>query len=208
MQIVIFDMDGTLIDSRHDIAESINHVRKLRGMTPLSEPEITRILNDPDAKSTKALYGTDVYEAADRAHFEAHYHEQCLRGLKLFDGVATLLQSLADRGVKMAVATNASRAFAERMLENIGVAHYFETMIGASCVPRPKPAPDMLFEVFKRLGYQPTKERAVFVGDSAKDMLSAKAAGIEGIFVEWGYGECGGHAACRIDTPEGLLTLA
>lgn len=207
MQIVIFDMDGTLIDSRYDIAESINYVRVARGFEPLSEPEITRILNDPNAKSAKVFYGTDGYDAADRVRFEAHYYEQCLKSLRLFDGVAQMLERLSDRGVKMAIATNATRAFAERMLSHVGIARYFETMIGASCVARPKPAPDMLFELFKRMDYKPTRAKAVFVGDSAKDMLSAKAAGVTGVFVRWGYGECGGHADRRIDSPEELLTL-
>ena len=207
MQIIIFDMDGTLIDSRHDIAESINFARKQKGLEPLSEPEITRILNDPAAQSAKALYGTDGYSAADRENFESHYHRQCLMGLKLFEGIAELLETLANQNIRMAIATNASRAFAERMLAHARVDRFFETMIGASCVPRPKPHPDMLYEVFKRLDYRPSEGRALFVGDSAKDMLSAKAAGIEGVFVRWGYGECGGHADRRIDSPGELLGL-
>ncbi|MDR2153275.1 MAG: HAD family hydrolase [Helicobacteraceae bacterium] len=200
--IVIFDLDGTLTDSKDNIAASINYARTRKGLPPLDRGEIIEKINALTFQSTKFLYGEDASEA-DHKIFEERYEKACLNDLKLYDEIAELLQALNDRGVKMAVATNATSAFARIMLDYAGVSRYFAAMIGADCVSNPKPAPDMLYLALNKLGGNPNE--AIFLGDSGKDMKAAKAAGVTGIFAAWGYGIASEFADCAIQTPMELL---
>lgn len=204
MKTILFDMDGTLLDSQADIAASINHTRQARGLEPLALEVITRAINDPAINAAELLYGEKEYTALDRDRFEAHYHEQCLDTVALYEGVDELLEALKARDCVLAVATNANRRFAERMLSHLGIDHHFGAILGAGCVPKAKPHPDMLHEARRRLGCG-DPARAVMVGDNEKDMLAARAAGIKGLFAHWGYGSGSALAAAAFDHPHALL---
>ncbi|MDR2638340.1 MAG: HAD family hydrolase [Helicobacteraceae bacterium] len=196
--IVIFDLDGTLVDSGDNIGESINYARARKGLPPLKRDEIIAKVNALTFESAKFFYGENAGEA-DHKIFEAHYEKACLNNLKLYDGITDLLKALSDRGVKMAVATNATSGFARIMLDYAGVSRYFAAMVGADCVANPKPAPDMLYLTLDRLGG--ASKEAIFLGDSLKDMKAARAAGITGVFAEWGYGVKNALAERSIQKP-------
>ncbi|MCD6190164.1 MAG: HAD family hydrolase [Sulfurimonas sp.] len=187
-KIVIFDMDGTLLDSKKDITISVNHIRKRHyNLEPLSEEFIVEAINMEVRNLPKLFYGTEEYKDSDRVLFEQHYYKQCVQNPYLYEGIKELLQELVSSGVKLSVATNAPTIFAHRMLNSLGVDELFDVIIGADKVKISKPNPQMLFEILNHYEYDEKKDRAWMIGDNSKDMLSAKNAGINAMFATWGF---------------------
>lgn len=187
-RIAIFDMDGTLIDSGHDITVSINHVRSTRyALSPLSVTEVVDAINAPVRNLADIFYGTQLYEPQARELFEAHYYDQCVRNVRLYEGVAELLISLKGADFSLGVATNAPGIFARRMLAHLGVDRHFDLILGADDVDSPKPDPQMVVRHLEHHGYVSGTDYAWMIGDNSKDMDAAKNAGIPGIFAAWGF---------------------
>jgi len=206
-KIVIFDMDGTLIDSKKDITISINYVRKVNhNLEPLSEEFVVKAINTQERNLAKLFYNTDTYETKDRVLFEKHYKEQCIENPYLYEGVLELLETLKADGVNLSVATNAPTLFAKTMLEHLEVASLFDVIIGADEVKESKPNPEMLLRILQHYNYDATKDEAWMVGDNSKDMLSAKNAGIKAIFAAWGFSAHGEHSLV-VKEPKEILCL-
>ncbi len=207
MQVVIFDMDGTLIDSQHDITTSINHVRQAHhGLGPLLSEFVVEAINRHQRNLPKLFYGTDLYHDRDKLLFEEHYHEQCVQNPRLYDGVRTLLEKLEEEDIRLAVATNAPSKFARRMLTHLGVAERFTWIIGADMVENPKPDREMLHQILQGFGFEHGRDSAWMIGDNSKDMEAAVNAGISGVFVTWGF-SIEGEGDHVIDDPKRLLEI-
>lgn len=185
MKIVIFDMDGTLVNSGQDITTSINYVREhCYHLAPLSKGYILEVINRPVRNLAKLFYEREAYEPKAREMFEAHYDAQCVDAVHLYEGIYPLLERLKSRDYHLNVATNAPTPFAQKIIAHVGIDHFFDYIIGADRVQKSKPDPQMLEFI---LSQYPTISKAVMVGDSPNDMLAAKAANIEAVFVRWGF---------------------
>jgi len=202
-KIIIFDMDGTLIDSKKDITISINYVRKTNhNLPPLSEAFVVDAINKEVRNLPKLFYNTQMYEERDRKLFEHHYKKQCIVHSSLYDGVFELLLALKKQGVYLSVATNAPTIFAQTMLEHLEVAKFFDFIIGADKVAHSKPNPEMLLYILNRYNYDAAKDKACMVGDNSKDMKSAINAGVEAIFAAWGFSQYGEYSLVLKDPKE------
>lgn len=191
-RIVIFDMDGTLIDSATDITLSINHVRKhFYGLNDLSEQFVVDAINATERNLAFLFYETDQYDEGAKALFEEHYHTQCIQNVRAYNGIAETLVHLHSHGCILGVATNAPSIFAKRMLSHLNLAEYFTHIIGADNVEFPKPHPQMIDFHLEHHGFISEYDRAWMIGDNKKDMDAAASANITGIFASWGFSKDG-----------------
>lgn len=194
MKIVIFDMDGTILDSSIDMTSTINFIRKTRyNLEPVSVDMVIESINLPERNLAKMFYGVEKFAQEDTDLFSSHYDNECIKNSYLYDGIESLMRELKGEGVKLSVATNASTKFAKRMLSHLGIAHYFDTIIGADEVELPKPNPQMIDRILQNYSYNSKEDSAWMVGDSLKDIDGAKNAGIDSIFALWGFSSTSSH---------------
>jgi len=183
-KLIIFDMDGTLIDSGNVITNTINYVRKNIGLTSIPKIEMLEQLNNPDINASKFFYGTSSFTDKQTKLFGEYYDKNCITDILLYDGIKEMLESINDNFI-LTVATNASVEFANKMLTHLNVDIYFDMVIGANNVPKPKPYPDMLLKTLKKFNIK--DKQSIVVGDSHKDKRAAEAANIDCLLVNWGF---------------------
>ncbi len=181
---IIFDMDGTLINSGNIIANTINHVRVNSGLEIMPKNVLLENINNPHINTAQFFYNVDKFTAKHTELFETYYEEHCVSDIVLYDGILELLESLNGK-FNLTIATNASTDFAIQMTKHLNIFDYFDDIIGADEVEKPKPSPDMLNILIDKYNYD--KNHTVLVGDSHKDVMSANSAGIDSILVHWGF---------------------
>ena len=183
-KLIIFDMDGTLIDSGDVITNTINFVRENLGMEKIDKNTMLTQLNNPDINSAEFFYGTSEFTPKQTELFTEYYDENCVKDIVLYDGIKELLYKLSKEYI-LSVATNASSTFAIKMLKALDIEHHFEFVVGADMVDNPKPKPDMLLHIMDKLNIK--RDDAILIGDSHKDSRSAIDADINCILVNWGF---------------------
>jgi len=183
-ELIIFDMDGTLINSGNVITNTINFVRVNLGLQKLEPKLMLETLNNPDINSAEYFYGTKEFTAYQTELFTKYYDENCTKDIELYDGIYNLLE-LLSKNYKLSVATNASREFAIQMLEALDINKFFDFVIGANMVEYPKPKPDMLIKTLESLNIE--AKNSILIGDSRKDTMSADAINMDNILVNWGF---------------------
>lgn len=198
MSLIIFDMDGTLIDSGNAITNTINYVREELGFESLEKNYILEKVNDPKINAAKFFYGTDDFTEQQKVLFEEHYDANCLNGLELYDGIAKLLDDLNEE-FTLTIATNANSIFAKKMLNHLEVGKYFDTVLGFDSVINAKPHPEMVYKILDEHNIH--NEKAQLIGDSHKDIMAAKNAGVDSVLVNWGFSN---HEKEAIETIEEL----
>jgi 2-phosphoglycolate phosphatase len=172
---VVFDFDGTLADSYAAIASSVNHVRAQRGMPALSIDEVKRqVGRGADYLLTHTVPGGNL--ADDLASYRAHHPTVMLTLTHFLPGAAEFLAALHRAGKKIGLCSNKPRLFSQELLQHLGVAAYFDVILGPEDVPLPKPAPDMLLRSIQRLGLP--SEQVLYVGDMLVDIQTARSAGV------------------------------
>jgi phosphoglycolate phosphatase len=186
-KVVIFDMDGTLVDSSTTIVNAINHVRSKLNLAPLETDLILEKVNDPELDPAQYFYEVPAFTPEHEEWFSSYYTENHERELHLYTDVLELLEHLKAKGFKMAIATNAYRGSTIESLSHLKILDYFDSLACYDDVGRGKPAPDMLEKNLEEL--KATAKEAVFIGDSERDMLASKSANIDYIMINWGFSE-------------------
>jgi phosphoglycolate phosphatase len=172
---VLFDFDGTLIDGYPAITASVNHVRGLYGLGPLSVAEVTRHVGRGPMYLLRMTVGQgdpNANVAAYRAHHPTVFHQLT----QLLPGARETLTALHRRGLKLGICSNKPVAFTRDLVIHFGVAHLLDVVLGPEDVGRHKPAPDMLLVALARLGMSASE--ALYVGDMTVDIETARAAGM------------------------------
>ena len=189
---IVFDLDGTLIDSYEAIAQSLNHalaglgrpalpVERIRTMVGRGlETLIAEALGDGQAP----VAATDPAVAEGVRLFRARYDAICVGKTTLLPGVLPTLSELHARGYRMSVATNKPSYFARRLLEALGVGGCLDVVMGPDLVERPKPDPQMVLAALDAM--QVARDEALYVGDMEIDVETARAAGLRVIVMPTG----------------------
>ena len=198
MRLIMFDMDGTLIDSGYAITNTINYVRVNLGFEKLEKNYILEKVNDPSINSAEFFYGTKEFTQQQTKLFEEYYNQHCLSDLVVYAGIAKLLESLKDDFI-LAVATNANSQYAHKMLNHVGIGHHFKTILGYDSVKNPKPHPEMVHKILDI--HNIPNFNAQLIGDSHKDIMAATKAGVDSVLVNWGFSN---HEKDAIETVEEL----
>jgi phosphoglycolate phosphatase len=200
LKAVLFDFDGTLGDSYQAIAASVNHVRGLRGLAPLTISEVRRhVGRGAEFLLAHTVPGTDLEDAVEA--YRAHHPSVLRAGTRLMPGAAEVLRTLHERGRRVGVCSNKPVAFSSELLEYFGVAACLDVVLGPEDVARPKPAPDMLVAALARLHVRP--DEALYVGDMVVDIQTARAAGVRVWIVPTGSDDRATVAAAH---PDQILT--
>lgn len=172
---VLFDFDGTLIDSYPAIAASVNFIRRQHGAPPLSIAEVKEhVGRGPDYLLAHTVPG--YQKVTDVARYREHHPTVMFEGTILLPGAADTLARLHADGKRLGLCSNKPRLFSGRLLEHLGVATYFDIVLGPEDVARPKPAPDMLRAALERLMLP--ADRVLYIGDMTVDIETARAAGV------------------------------
>ena len=184
-----FDLDGTLIDSRRDLAGAVNQVRHELGFEPLEIPEIVSMVGRGARVLVRRALPEEVAgEAFDRAFaaFLDRYYDRCLEETRPFEGVEAMLEALAPR-FPLGLLTNKPERPTRKILTGLGLGEFFGVVIGGDTLEVRKPDPGTLRVVARRLAVR--LPDLLYVGDSATDGETAEAAGIRLALVDWGFGD-------------------
>lgn len=191
-QLIIFDLDGTLIDSRADLAAGVNHMRKQYGLEPLSLELISSYIGDGVRKLVeRSLQGAEVDVDEALAINKAFYNSNLTVHTFLYEGVDAGIRQLVEAGHSVALLTNKPGDPSREILRKFGLADYFTAIVGAGDVPNLKPEPDGIFQCLEVSGI-PTSN-AWMVGDHHTDLAVAQNAGIRSLLVEYGFGNAGDY---------------
>ena len=189
---IIFDLDGTLIDSVLDLANSVNHTLTKLDLPPHTTEEIKSFVGDGVQKLIKRALGQNHMEEFGDAFaiFMDHYGLHCTDNTLLYPGVAETLPELADKYL-LAVLTNKSLKFSLKILAALRVQSYFKEVLGGDSLPTKKPDPAGIFYLAEKWGLNPETE-IIMVGDHATDIEVGQRAGCKTVFVAGTIGEARG----------------
>ncbi len=186
MRAVVFDLDGTLIDSLPDIATAVNHVLAVRGLEALPPLQVEKMIGDGAKVLLDRAFAARGAKAgeADFSTFMDWYTVHGTDETRPYPGMEDALAALQRAGHPLGVCTNKPEVAAREILASLKLDRYFNVVTGGDTTPYRKPDPRHLAATLAALGEQ----EAVMVGDHFNDMAAAKGCGIPGIFAAWGYG--------------------
>lgn len=179
---VIFDMDGTLINSANAICEAVNEVRASLNLEPLPHEFIIQTINTPGKDWAKILYNIDNFaHSSFKEGFEKFFVKHYQQSVVLFEGVLGVLEWLKSKDCYLAIATNAPQGSLGAVLQKHGILPYFDKILGVSLGIEPKPHPMMLNLIHDEAKFN----TSVFVGDSQKDKGAAQNAKMPFLHAKW-----------------------
>lgn len=213
MDTVIFDLDGTLLNTLEDLTDSVNYAMERFGFPVHTIEEIRSFVGN----GAPTLIGRSIPQGRDNPSYEAvltafkeHYAAHCEDKTNPYEGVPELMERLREEGYHMAVVSNKFDGAVKRLCKKY-FGEYIEAAIGESADVARKPAPDTVYRALRELSCDAS--RAVYVGDSEVDIQTAKNASLPCVSVTWGFRteaqlkEAGARKELMIRTPQALLPL-
>ncbi|MEZ5351171.1 MAG: HAD-IA family hydrolase [Bryobacteraceae bacterium] len=200
-ELLIFDLDGTLIDSQRDLVESVNATRGHMGMAPLETAVIASYVGNGAPVLIARSLGAEAGErevARGLEYFLGYYREHMLDHTDLYPGVREALDRLREAGRAMAVLTNKPVRFSQEIVEGLGLTGHFLRVYGGNSFEHKKPHPVGIERLMAEAGS--AASRTVMVGDSAVDIRTARAAGVFACGVTFGF-----QPETFVDAPPDLL---
>ena len=208
---IVFDLDGTLLDTLADLAASTNYALRSCGMPEHSIDDVRRFVgNGVRMLMTRAVPDGESNPRFDEAFsvFRQHYMQHCLDTTCPYPGIMEALARLKEKGMMLAIVSNKMQAATEELRQHF-FSQYIDVAIGESAAVRKKPAPDTVNEALRLLGI--SHDEAIYVGDSDVDIDTARAAMMPCASVLWGFRDRQfllNHGATRLlSSPEELLSL-
>ena len=188
---IIFDLDGTLVDTAPDLTNALNHVLEIEGRNAVDLADVRHMVGHGAremiragmAKTGAPATEDDLDRMMDAflPHYEAHIADHS----RPFDGVLNVLDTLKAHSARLGVCTNKRERLSLALLRTLEIDHYFSAIIGADTLPVKKPDPGHLLGTIERVGGNP--DHAVMIGDSTTDVKAAKAANVPVVVVTFGY---------------------
>lgn len=190
---VLFDLDGTLVDSVPDIAVAVDRLLIDLGQAPAGEDRVRGWVGNGGRMLVRRALAGDVAGVADDdprlPHamdlFFAHYTDSNGQASRLYPGAREALDALRARGLPLATITNKPHRFVAPLYARLGILDHFVLLLGGDSLPQRKPDPAPLLHACRELGVAPA--RALMVGDSRNDIEAARAAGCPVVAVDYGY---------------------
>ena len=184
---IIFDMDGTLLNTLDDLVDSVNHMLQRYGYSRKEEKEVRRALGN----GARVLIGSLLPQGEENPQFEqiyqeyvTYYQEHCQIKTRPYDGIMETLRELKKRNVRMGIVSNKGDG-AVKELSRDYFGERMQAAIGDDPSRRRKPAPDSVLEAMRQLGV--TRAETVYIGDSDVDVETARNAGVACCAVSWGF---------------------
>jgi 2-phosphoglycolate phosphatase len=185
---VLFDLDGTLIDSAPDLAGAANRLRADHGLPALPLAQLRPMVGSGARGMVGVAFGVapgdDRFELL-RDAFLAHYEAGLLERTHPFDGVEEMLAALESAGLPWGIVTNKATRFTTPIVAGLGLARRAAVVVCGDTTPHAKPHPEPLLHAARAMGLAP--EGVVYVGDDLRDAQAAKAAGMAMVAATWGY---------------------
>ncbi|MBL8351442.1 MAG: HAD-IA family hydrolase [Burkholderiaceae bacterium] len=203
LRVILFDLDGTLMDTAPEIADALNETLMRLGHAPVDEALVRDWIGDgARALLGKALAHAGAPDEVDRAWpgFAQDYERRVGTRSVVHEGVRAMLQRLRQRGLRLVLLTNKEAAFAHRLLALQDLSADFDLIVAGDSLPVKKPHPGVVIHALEALHAEP--HEALLVGDSVTDVRTARAAGVGAWLVRHGYpqGELAGD-----DAPDGFI---
>lgn len=188
LRALLFDLDGTLVDTAPELAEALNRTLAALGRPPADAARVRGWIGD----GARALLGKALGAPADEhawALFAAEYAAACGTNSALYPGVRPMLERLAARGLRLAVLTNKEGRFAHQVLARHDITAHFDLLVAGDTLAVKKPHPGVVRHALDALGVD--ADEAALVGDSPTDVRTARAAGLRAWIVRHGYPQGG-----------------
>lgn len=188
---VLFDLDGTLVDSAPDLASALNVVLAAHDRPPVSVDQVRSYIGHGAHHMIEQAFGPGDVPAGDLfVPFRHAYRKRIAERTRPYPGIVSLVAGLRRRGDIVCVCTNKPEEMARLLLTALGMPVLFDGLVGGDSLPTKKPDPAMVHHLLA--GFDTDPATAVLIGDSAADVGAAAAAGIQSIGVTWGYGDVTG----------------
>lgn len=196
LSLVMYDLDGTLVESVPDLAVALDKMLSDIEMPIVRESKtrlwvgngipalVKRALADDMNGDQPGKVDNVLFEKAHE-RFKLHYTEELGLHSYLYPGVTEFLQAMKDRGIHQVVITNKSEQFAGRLLQLMGIDHYFNLTLGGNSLSEKKPHPMPLLHALK--AFDTPVDKALMIGDSINDIRAARAAGVRAVGLSYGY---------------------